>query len=614
MKTRFLLLSLMGALAFTGRAAVTPESILPANTFALSTVPDVSAARTAFKTAPLTRFWNDPSMARFTEKFSFAVEKNILEPLLIQGNIDINEYSSLLQGQLTFALTRQVGEEIPGVIFILDSGKKSEALKEKLADLRETLVDNDVPHNRLRIQGTDFIHIKAPEERGPMNLGLFLGQSGSLMIAASTKALASQVVALHRAEKKGKSLKQNEGFAQRHEDQFKDALGYAWLDFMVVLEIAEEQIEKQLDPDAEQDPNPLIPTPDGVIGALGLKGLRSISISAHQDKDGELLQVFFDVPEARFQGLEVGRRGLFGMLAAPSKDAGPPAFVGADVTSFGRSRHSGKELWEKFEAMLTEITPAAAGVIGVFEVSIRANDPDFNLKEQLINTLGDDFIVIEQPTEGGELNDIVSPSSLFLMKSTKPAVTSKAIRTLVAAVLPEPPEERELDGRTIYTYPIGGAFEGAEQALHLTSVGQYLVLSLDEKALERFLKGPKKDAKKLIDLPGLKEAADKVGGFKSGMFTYESQKPMARSIFNLLHENPGFLEGMLGGLPGRGGRIDPDTGLPADGPNISEWLDFKLLPEFKKVSKYFHYTVSGMQVTKQGINLRVFAPTPPELK
>jgi len=227
MKTRFLLLSLMGALAFTGRAAVTPESILPANTFALSTVPDVSAARVALNSAPLTRLWNDPSMARFTEKFSFAVEKNILEPLLIQGNFDINEYSSLLQGQLTFALTREVGEEIPGVIFILDSGKKFEALKEKLADLRETLVDNDVPHNRLRIQGADFIHIKAPEERGPMNLGLFLGQSGSLMIAASTKALASQVVTLHRAEKKGESLKQNEGFAQRHEDQFKGALGYA---------------------------------------------------------------------------------------------------------------------------------------------------------------------------------------------------------------------------------------------------------------------------------------------------------------------------------------------------------------------------------------------------
>ena len=604
MKARFLLLSLMGVLAFTGRAAITPESILPANTFALSTVPDVSAARVALNSAPLTRLWNDPSMARFTEKFSFAVEKNILEPLLIQGNFDINEYSSLLQGQLTFALTRQEGEEIPGIVFILDSGKKSEVLKEKLADLRTALVDNARPHDRLRIQGTDFIHIKAPEERGPMNLGLFLGQSGPLMIAASTKVLAMEVVALHRAKKKGKSLKHHEGFIQRHEDQFKGALGYAWLDFSVVLEIAEEQIEKQLDPDAEQDPNPLVPTPDRVIDALGLKGLRSISVSMHQDKDGELFNVFFDVPK-------VSRRGLFAMLAASSKDAGPPAFVGADVTSFGRSRHSGKELWEKLEGMLTEITPAAAGVIGVFEVTIRANDPDFNLKEQLIETLGDDFIAIEQPTEGGELNDIISPSSLFLIKSTKPAVTSKALRTLVAAVLPEPPEERELDGRTIYTYPVGGAFEGAEQAVHLTSVGEYLVLSLDEKALERFLKGPKKDAKKLIDLPGLKKAADKVGGFKSGMFAYENQKPMARSIFNLLHENPGFLEGMLGGLPGR---IDPDTGLPVQGPNISEWLDFKLLPEFKKVSKYFHYTVSGMQVTQQGISLRVFAPTPPELK
>ncbi|SVB36113.1 uncharacterized protein METZ01_LOCUS188967, partial [marine metagenome] len=564
MKTRLLLLSLVGALAFTGRAAVTPESILPANTFALSTVPDVSAARAALNAAPLGRLWNDPSMARFTEKFSFAVEKNILEPLLIQGNFDINEYSSLLQGQLTFALTRQEGEEIPGIVFILDSGIKSEVLKEKLADLRTALVDNASPHDRLRIQGTDFIHIKPPEERGPMNLGLFLGQSGSLMIAASTKALATEVVALHRAKKKGKSLKHHEGFIQRHEDQFKDALGYAWLDFSIVLEIAEEQIEKQLDPDAEQDPNPLVPTPDRVIDALGLKGLRSISVSMHQDKDGELFNVFFDVPK-------VSRRGLFAMLAASSKDAGPPAFVGADVTSFGRSRHSGKELWEKLEGMLTEITPAAAGVIGVFEVTIRANDPDFNLKEQLIETLGDDFIAIEQPTEGRELNDIISPSSLFLIKSTKPAVTSKALRTLVAAVLPEPPEERELDGRTIYTYPVGGAFEGVEQAVHLTSVGEYLVLSLDEKALERFLKGPKKDAKKLIDLPGLKEAADKVGGFKFGFFAYENQKPMARSIFDLLHENPGFLEGMLGGLPGPGGRgrIDPDTGLPAGGPNIS---------------------------------------------
>ena len=251
MKTRVFLVSLIGALAFTGRAAVTPESILPANTFALSTVPDANAARTAFNAVPLMRFWNDPSMARFTEKFSFAVEKNILEPLLIQANLDINEYSSLLQGQLTFALTRQVGEEIPGAIFILDSGKNSEALKEKLADLRETLVDNAVPHDRLRIQGTDFIHVKAPEERGPMSLGLFLGQSGSLMIGASNRALASEVVALHRAKKKGKSLKQNEDFAQRHEDQFKGALGYAWLDFSVVLEIAEEQIEKRLDPDEE---------------------------------------------------------------------------------------------------------------------------------------------------------------------------------------------------------------------------------------------------------------------------------------------------------------------------------------------------------------------------
>ena len=64
--------------------------------------------------------------------------------------------------------------------------------------------------------------------------------------------------------------------------------------------------------------------------------------------------------------------------------------------------------------------------------------------------------------------------------------------------------------------------------------------------LEKFLMGPKKNAKKLADHPGLKAAAAKVGGFDSGAFAYENQKPIARVLFNSIKENPDFLNDLVG--------------------------------------------------------------------
>ena len=64
MKNRIVLLILLGALSLTGRAAVTPESVLPANTFAVLTIPDMNSVRTAIKAAPMSRLWNDPRHGR----------------------------------------------------------------------------------------------------------------------------------------------------------------------------------------------------------------------------------------------------------------------------------------------------------------------------------------------------------------------------------------------------------------------------------------------------------------------------------------------------------------------------------------------------------------------
>ena len=601
MKNRILFVPILMLLAVFGRAAA-PETILPPTTFAVVSVPDMNAARAAWSRTPMVRMWNDKEMAAFAGKLENAFREKVLAEVEEKANFKFSEYWNLAQGQATMGLTLIPGEQKPGMYLLVDAGKKSNGLTEKIGKLRETLVENEVPHKRHRIRGTDAISITPPNDEFD-GMSVYIGQAGSLFIVTNHEQLHEQIVALHQGAG-GKSLAKVPGFAARHRAQFKNALAYGWLDFAVVVEKGLEAAEAFEDPDAE--PAFGEPTVDGVITALGLKGLRSISFSAHQDKDGELIDLFVDVPEA-------GRRGLLALFAPDAEAAGPPLFVGANVTSFARFRRNGQTAWKVFTGMLAEISPAAPIALGALDGFAQQNDPNFSFKEQIIDTLGDDFIMMEmaRPDAGNDLGDLISSSTLFMFKSRKPAVTLGALQTIIKLAVPVPAESREFLGRTIHSYDIVG--EGGDTGLHLSIAGGYLILSSSAKAIEDHLRGPGKDAQPLAKSAALKKAAAKVGGMK-GAFAYENQQHMLGPIFKMLKNNPNVIEQTLDNLPiGPDQEIDPDTGLPV-APDFSDWLDFKLLPGFAKIKKYLHITVSGVEVNEAGIRFRTFSPAPPTLK
>ena len=299
------------------------------------------------------------------------------------------------------------------------------------------------------------------------------------------------------------------------------------------------------------------------------------------------------------------------MLAPPKKDAGPPPFVPADVVSFGRFRQSAAHLWKTFVDTANEITPAAAGAMAFFQAQVQAKNPEFKLKAQLIDTMGDDFIMIEMAPRGKKIQNLLNPPRLYMINSKKPKVTLRAIMDLISMVVEAPPEEDEIEGRTLYSYHFGNFVDEKETTLHAVAVGEYVVFSQDLKAIKSYLDGPKEGAKPLAKLAGLNQAAKKVGGLDGGAFGFENSKIMARGLFTVLKKNPNLISDAFGGLP-QG--IDPDTGLPIGGDRFGEWLDFKLLPEFKQISKYLHYTVVGVRADKQGIRMGIFMPTPPASK
>ena len=600
MKNFILFAILVASWKVSLQAAMAPETILPVNTFAVATVPDLNTARQLFKADPLVRMWNDPAMAAFTGKIEKAFGKNVMERIREEAPIQPGEIWGLAQGQVTIALTRKPGQPSPGIIFLMDSGNKATELDRGMLQLREALVDSQVEHERLRIEGTDFVHILTPR-RGPGS-GVYLGQSKSLFIATSTEELATTLVKNQKNPKANALLKDNAAFAAQHKAQFDGAWMYGWLDFSTVLEVVNDEIEKRRDPDAE--PNPLMPEPQRVMEALGLTGLKSVGISGRTDEDGSLLEININVPEA-------ARRGLFSIMAPPKKDAGPPPFVPANVVSFGRLRQSMAHLWKTFIDTANEITPAAAGAMAFFQAQVQAKNPDFKLKAQLIDTMGDDFIVIEMAPRSGDIQNLLNPPRLYMINSKKPKVTLRAIMDLISMVVEASPEEDEIEGRTLYSYNFGNFVDDQETSVHAVAVGEYVLFSQDLKALKEYLDGPKEGAKPLAKLAGLKKAAKKVGGMEGGAFGFENSKIMARGLFTVLKKNPNLISDAFGGLP-QG--IDPDTGLPVGGDRFGEWLDFNLLPEFKQISKYLHFTVAGIKADKQGIRMGLFMPLPPASK
>jgi len=587
------ILILAGLLSLNLSAAVPPpEKLLPANTFGFLTVPDANALRGAGEASASSKMWNDPAMAAFAKKVEDGLREMILDPLREQAGIEPAEYLELAQGQVTVALTDSLFDrDLPGLLLLVDSAKKADALEGKLKKLRDTLREQDQPFAKRLIRGVEFTAIRPPAE-GPE---ILIGLSDTLLVMGINDRDVEKVL-VAQAGGGVKALSGRPSYMRRHNAQFRNALGFGWLDFSTVLEKILAEVEERAENDDPDAGNPLGITPDGVITAIGLKGIQAISVSYHSD-GGDLLEVSVDAPKAQ-------RLGLLKMAASGAgEDASPPAFVGENVMTFGRSRANLQQIWNDLEKMLGDISPQAQLALGLVEQAVKNQDPDFRLKEDFINTLGDDLITLGWAPEGNDLEALASAPTVYLIKSNKPQTTIASILTIASLGLPAP-EKREFLGRTIHSFEFGGGFdnEAPQMGLHLSNAGGYLVMTDNRKALEDYLRGPGENQKPLAAKQQLKAAAERIGGMKTGSFSYQNDAKIVGMLFGAVRNNPDLLDAILGAIPNNGG-----------GPDL-DWLDFKLLPEFKKVRKYFNFSLYTIGADDQSIRLRLFSPTPPGLE
>jgi hypothetical protein len=427
-----------------------------------------------------------------------------------------------------------------------------------------------------------------------------VAQYESLLIVGSSVE-AVEPIAAHLGASLLPALNDDAIFSADKVSQFRDApLYYGWLNAKTLFYVLAH---------APQTQNSRSATGlqwDKILDATGLTGMKSASFACRENHDGSLVSFFISAPQA-------DRKGLLKIFAAAHESAVPQTFVPADSVRFWRWRLDGQDGWAALEKMAGDISPMAVAsldaAIDMADANARKNDPDFDLRKNLIENLGDDFVCYQKAPTGSALADLNAAPSLYLIGMEKSDPGATAIKDLLSLAMSrrqKAPDPRTFEGHKIYTVPLTAARAVGKaavpaQSLYITSSGGYVALSTDVSTLEEYLRSGEKPPKPLSGTPGLIDAAQRVGGVGGGLFAYQNQSEVLRSLFKTLKNQPA----------NGGGNLNPMAALPK---SVSDWLDFSLLPDYDQVSKYFYFSVFAGNATADGLSFKAFAPRPPQMK
>lgn len=589
------LAALLLACALPCLAAVPPvEKLLPADTLVVLTIPDLDRALAAAKDFPIAQLWRDPAMKPFTDKFEQKLRELVGEQ---EKNFekDWAEFKPLVSGQVSLAVLRGDWQGEPGtspeVVVLLDVKDKGKQLHDFIERCEKRDIDAGKTIQRETVRGVKFART-APKEGddSPKKSQPYVGQSGALLLLSESPKALEKVLA--RQDGAGAGLDETPEFERARSAVVREPHAFGWVNVKALAAVLAKLPAQQ--PDGG---NPLGLAPGRMADALGLSGLDGIVFAARQTPEGTQAELFVQAPQAR-------RKGLVSMLIPEAGESGPTPTVAGDVSKFTRIRIDGQKAFKGIERMITDLNPQMAGIVTLMLENVgKDKDPNFDLRKQIIGNLGADFITIQKAPRGKTAADLASPPTLFLVASPKPEALLQALLT----INPLPPKEREFLGRKIYNLaPLPGMpSPGGKGGMSFSTTAGYLAVATDAGMLEEALRG-EAQGKPLSEVPGLADAAQKVGGLNTGWFSYQNQSESFRVLFEMLKQDPDGVEKLF---------ASPIPGAPAPPLQaLKNLVDFSLLPPFDAIAKYLGYSVQATAGTPEGISFKSFTPIPAGLK
>ena len=609
MNRSFLRLAAMAALSLAVQAAVPPvPKLLPKDTLAVLTVPDWAKASADLGASPGGKLWSDPAMKPFRDNFEKKFQTEVMGKLEKELGIKVEDYLNLVRGQLSLAVIQGSwkgadGTE-PGFLVVIDAKEKSDQLKKQLEEVRKKLSEAKKPVKTEKVRDVEFssLSIDLPsgdeEEEDPdakdkakdkakldgNKMTLLFGQVDTALLVADSVATLEKVVAGMGGGTVA-SLSEESAFQASEAAWFKNAFAYGWMHVTPLYRIASDKLGSEPNEGADA----MGVDPKAALKAVGLEGLKTVSMAWNVDTAGSGGVASLGIPEGQ-------RTGIFKMLAAAAKESGPTPFIPADVIKFQRWRLDGQKLWATMEETLAAVSPQLNGFVQMMVAQAgKEKDPSFDLKKNVVGNLGDDIITYSKAPKGSSIEDLTSPPSLTLVGSPNAEGLSAAMKSAVGAFgggAGEEVKDREFNGKKVRGLRMPAGPGKKDNRVEIASSDGYLAVGTAPALLEEFLRSSDGGGRSLKEDKALVEAAQKVGGLGTGMFGYENQRESMRSQWEFL----------------RSGGLDKMLGEPEEEGGWRAMFDFKVLPEYDKVLKYFGIAVFAGTTDAQGMHFRFYGP------
>ena len=102
---------------------------------------------------------------------------------------------------------------------------------------------------------------------------------------------------------------------------------------------------------------------------------------------------------------------------------------------FWRWRVDGQQSWATLQKMLGQISPMVLASLNSFidiaNSSAQQQDPNFDIRKNLIGNLGDDWISYQKKPAGTTLADLNQAPSIFMFASPHPDQTALALKSVM---------------------------------------------------------------------------------------------------------------------------------------------------------------------------------------
>jgi len=595
------------ALATALEAAVPPApKLFPVDTLALLTVPEWGQTSSGLSASSVGRLWADPAMKPFRDHFEKKFEEKVLGTLEKDMGIKASDFLTLLQGQFSLAMIQNDwrGEEgtQPSFAAVIDTKDKSGQLATQLTGVRKKLTEAKKPVKLEKIRDVEFasITIDLPDadedddddeptdkdSQKPKGDGrkmtLYFGQvDTALVVSDSPKTLEKLVARMTGGTIP--SLSEDAEFQSSEAAWFQKSFAHAWVNVVPIYKVVSRTLAESEGADA------LGVDPKAALKAAGLEGLKSISMAWNLAPEGSGATISLSVPESQ-------QIGLFKMLTAARKDSSPASFVPADAVKFQRWRLDGQKLWATLEETLAGISPQLGGFLQLMVGQVgKDKDPSFDLKKNLIGNLGDDVVMYSKAPKGETVEELANPPSMVLLGSPGGLNLLTAMKLGLSAfgMGGEEVKDREFNGKKVVGIRTPNSPGGKASKLEMASSAGYVGMSSTPAVLEEFLRSAEGGGRSLKDDPAIGEAAQKVGGMGTGLFGYENQRETMRGQWQFL----------------KSGGLNEMINATGEG-DWAELFDFKALPPFERVAKYFGIAVFAGETDVRGMHFRFYGPDP----